>query len=55
MLIEGALHEYYTTDELKRIHIYPLDDMSDEADNTHAWGRYLFMKMFSKTKDTVKT
>jgi nicotinic acid mononucleotide adenylyltransferase len=55
MLIEGTLHDEFTTEELKHIHIYALDDMTDEADNTHAWGRYLYIKMFSKTKDTDMT
>ena len=55
MLLEGALHENFTTEQMKHIHIYPLDDMTDEADNSHAWGRYLYIKMFSKTKDSDMT
>lgn len=55
MLIEGALHEAFPIDKLKHIHIYPLTDLSDETNNTHDWGRYLFMKMLSKTKDTDMT
>ena len=55
MLIEGSLHESFTTQELKRIHIYPLEDLTDESDNSHNWGRYLYMKMFSKTKDSDMT
>lgn len=55
MLIEGALHEEFSTEELKHIHIYPLNDLSDETNNTHDWGRYLYIKMFSKTKDSDMT
>lgn len=55
MLIEGALHETFSINELKHIHIYPLDDLSDETNNSHDWGRYLFMKMFTKTKDSDMT
>lgn len=55
MLLEGALHEHFTTEQMKYIHIFPLDDMTDEADNSHAWGRYLYIKMFSKTKDSDMT
>ena len=55
MLIEGALREVYTMEDLKHIHIFPLEDMTDESDNSHGWGRYLYMKMFSKTKDSDMT
>lgn len=55
MLLEGALHEDFAIEELKHIHIYPLDDMTDESDNSHGWGRYLYIKMFSKTKDSDMT
>lgn len=55
MLLEGALHENFSTEQMKRIHIYPLADMTDETDNSHGWGRYLYIKMFSKTKDSDMT
>ena len=55
MLLEGALHENFSTEQMKRIHIFPLDDMTDESDNSHGWGRYLYIKMFSKTKDSDMT
>lgn len=55
MLIEGALHEHFELADLQHIHIFPLDDLTDEADNSHNWGRYLYMKMLSKTKDTDMT
>ena len=55
MLIEGSLHETFSSDELKHIHVEPLDDMTDESDNSYHWGRYLFMKMLHKTKDSDMT
>ena len=55
MLLEGALHEAFSTEQLKRIHIFPLNDLTDESDNSHNWGRYLYIKMFSKTKDSDMT
>ncbi len=55
MLIKGALHEIFSADILKRIHIHPLNDLSDETDNSYAWGRYLFMKMLSYTHDPDMT
>ena len=55
MLIEGALHENFTSEELKHIHIFPLDDLSDETNNTYNWGRYLYMKMLGKTHDSDMT
>lgn len=55
MLIEGSLHEEFSADDLQHIHIVPLDDLSDEGDNSYNWGRYLFMKMFHHTKDSDMT
>lgn len=55
MLIEGALHENFTSEELQHIHIFPLDDLSDETNNSYDWGRYLYMKMLGKTHDSDMT
>lgn len=55
MLIQGALHEVLSPEELHRVHIYPLNDLTDEADNSYAWGRYLFVKMLSYTHDPDMT
>ena len=55
MLIEGALHEAFDMDEMKHIHIFPLEDMTDESDNSHHWGRYLYIKMLGKTRDNDMT
>lgn len=55
MLIKGSLSEVFTSDELKHIHIHPLNDLTDEADNSHSWGRYLFMQMLGETRDMDMT
>ena len=55
MLIKGTLHDTFSAEELQKIHVISLDDMTDEADNSYHWGRYLFMKMFNHTKDTDMT
>lgn len=55
MLIMGSLHEVFSADDMKHIHIIPLDDLTDESDNSYNWGRYLFMKMFYHTKDSDMT
>lgn len=55
MLIKGALHEQFSIEQLKHIHVIPLDDMTDESDNSYHWGRYLYMKMFNHTKDSDMT
>ena len=55
ILIVGSLREVFKPDELKRIHVYSLNDLTDEADNSYNWGRYLFMKMYNKTKDPDMT
>lgn len=55
MLIEGALHEEFAAVDLANIHIVPINDLTDERDNSHNWGRYLFMKMMKYTKDPDMT
>ena len=55
MLIEGALHEEFPLADLAHIHVVELEDMTDESDNSFAWGRYLFMKMLYYTKDSDMT
>lgn len=54
-LINGALHEVFSTESLKHIHVIPLDDLTDESDNSYNWGRYLFIKMFNETHDSDMT
>ena len=54
-LINGALHEVFSTETLKRIHVIPLNDLTDESDNSYNWGRYLYIKMFNETHDSDMT
>lgn len=37
------------------VKIIPLDDLTDESDNSHDWGFYLFTKIVNETKDPVFT
>lgn len=55
MLINGTLHDAFDAEDLKKIHVIPLEDMTDEADNSYHWGRYLFLKMLHYTKDMDMT
>jgi citrate lyase synthetase len=54
-LIEGSLKEVFQKQELEHIHIFPLADLTNETDNSYDWGRYLFVKMLSKTHDVDMT
>ena len=36
-------------DPMTRIHVVPLDDLTDESDNSHDWGFYLYSKIVSQT------
>lgn len=38
-----------------RIHIVPLDDLTDESDNSHDWGFYLYSKIVTETKNPCFT
>ena len=33
----------------QKIHVVPLDDLTDESDNSHDWGFYLYSKIVSET------
>ena len=50
-LIEGSLNECFSSDWKKYIHIVPLNDLSDEANNTHSWGYYLLNQIKSVVND----
>lgn len=53
-LIKGSLDEVYCTRWFnweKYIHIVPLNDLSDEANNTHSWGYYLLNQINSVVND----
>ena len=38
-----------------RIHIIPLDDLTDENDNSHDWGFYLYSKIVTECKNPCFT
>lgn len=37
------------------VHIIPLDDLTDESDNSHDWGFYLYSKIVTATKEPCFT
>lgn len=51
-LVINSLNGYFSEEELNHIYVFTLDDLSDEANNTYAWGNYLYTKMCSKADDT---
>lgn len=55
MLIEGSIKEVFDPQDIAHIHIIPLADMTDETDNSYAWGQYLFIKMLYHTRDVDMT
>jgi nicotinamide-nucleotide adenylyltransferase len=51
-LVKGSLEEALNPIHLNNVHVVPLNDLSDEANNTHSWGNYLYNKMCEYTGDT---
>ena len=51
-LVKSSLEEAFNSIQLRNIHVVPLNDLSDEANNTHSWGEYLYNKMCEYTGDT---
>lgn len=51
-LVKGSLEEELNPIQLNNVHVVPLNDLSDEANNTHSWGEYLYSKMREYTGDT---
>ena len=51
-LINTTLEEEFSYKQRQYIHVVPLNDLSDEANNTHSWGNYLYNKMCEYTGDT---
>ena len=49
-LLKEALTEVYE-DWTNNIHIVPLDDLTDESDNSHDWGFYLYSKIVTECKN----
>lgn len=37
------------------VHVIPLDDLTDESDNSHDWGFYLYSKIVTETKESCFT
>ena len=50
-LIETVLQAEYNYKQRQYIHVVPLNDFTDEANNTHEWGRYLYYNLCAITLD----
>jgi len=51
----GLDSEYSVTYDKDKIHIVPLDDLTDESDNSHDWGFYLYSKIVTECKNPCFT
>lgn len=51
--IEMVKRKY--SEDCPEVKIVPLDDLTDESDNSHDWGFYLFTKIVNETKDPYFT
>lgn len=51
-LIQNTLEEEFSYKQRQYLHVFPLEDLSDEANNTHSWGDYLYDAMCHITEDT---
>jgi len=51
----GLDNEYSVTYDKDKIHIIPLDDLTDESDNSHDWGFYLYSKIVTECKNPCFT
>ena len=50
MALEAIYETFNEVKELKRIIVEPLDDLTDESDNSHDWGFYLYSKIVGITR-----
>lgn len=50
-LVKGAVREAFVEEIVNKIHIIPLNDLSDEANNTETWGKYLYDSILPHTND----
>ena len=51
--IDVLLRKY--SGEVPKVRILPLDDLTDESDNSHDWGFYLYSKIVTETKESCFT
>ena len=51
----GLDDEYEVINNKDKIHIVPLDDLTDESDNSHDWGFYLYSKIVTECKNPCFT
>ena len=51
-LIQHTLEEEFSYKQRQYLHVVPLKDLSDEANNTWSWGAYLYDNLKQITEDT---
>jgi hypothetical protein len=54
-LIKGSLYGILSDNEREHIHVYALNDQTDESNNTHEWGEYLYQSIKETTHDDYMT
>jgi phosphopantetheine adenylyltransferase len=50
-MINASLADEFSEEDLEHIHVKGLRDLSDEANNTHSWGDYLYDNICKITRD----
>lgn len=53
-LANEAIRETFE-EEVFKIKVFPLDDLTDESDNSHDWGFYLYSKIVTECKNPCFT
>lgn len=53
-LANEAIEETFK-DEVSKIKVLPLDDLTDESDNSHDWGFYLYSRIVTECKNPCFT
>ena len=54
-LVKGSLYNLLTDYDRKHVHVYALNDQTDESHNTHEWGKYLYENIKEVTGDEFMT
>ena len=50
-IVTDTIWKAYNGEDRDHIHIVSLNDLSDEANNTHDWGKYLYTHIVNNTND----
>ena len=50
-LVMHSIAEEFSQAEINNIRVWELNDLSDEANNTYSWGKYLYDQILYRTQD----